>query len=168
MKKRRVFGGGFDGSFGGGGGGGGKKKKAAEGMGKAESEEEEEEDRKMMPSEHGEMMELNKTIKALEAEIEGYKTERSQCTDEENRKELLRAITAARNNLTELLQQQTARAEQGRFKKNLQVCLSQDFLLFRFFIFQKKTYRFFEFFFEPRFLIFFFLIFVALDGCLSV
>jgi hypothetical protein len=118
MSKKRTTKDGFGGDGGGGGGGGSqKKKKADDNMGKVKREEEEveeEEHRKMTPSEQ-KMAGLDKQIKELTAEIEGYKTERNKCADEKRRDELLRTITARGNNLTELLRQQNARADQGRF-----------------------------------------------------
>jgi hypothetical protein len=100
-----------------GGGGSQKKKKAAANTGKAKCEEEdveEEEDRKMTPSEQ-KMAGLDKEIKVLIAKIEGYETERNQCADEKRRDKLTDLITARGNNLTELLRQQNARAQQGSF-----------------------------------------------------
>jgi septal ring factor EnvC (AmiA/AmiB activator) len=111
-----------------GGGGSQKKKKAAENTGKAKCEEEdveEEEHRKMTPSEQ-KMAGLDKQIKELTAEIEGYKTERNQCADEKRRDKLADLITARGNNLTELLRQQNAQGSFLFFSSFLKNCLFID------------------------------------------
>jgi len=54
------------------------------------------------------MSTLEDKIAALEAEIEGYRVRLEAATTEERKDRLLEVITAARNNLTELLKAQAA------------------------------------------------------------